>query len=194
MNTIETQLTDLTERPPADLERSTVIDAGAGDLVAAVDSRFGPLWIAWSNIGITGLTPVFASPTIDSFVDHHRRVSYETSSLPKPLAARISEALASGESEGLAFDLRGVSEFQQSVLESCATILPGQVRPYGWIARRLHKPGATRAVGTALAKNPIPLLIPCHRVVKSDGSVGNYAFGPEMKRDLLVHEGAILET
>ena len=46
-------------------------------------------------------------------------------------------------------------------------------------------------MGTALAKNPIPLLIPCHRVVKSDGSVGNYAFGPEMKRDLLIREGAL---
>ncbi len=191
MTEIETQLADLAQQPPNHLEMSTVIDAGAGDLVAAVDSRFGPLWIAWSRIGITGLTPAFASPTIESFVDDHRRVSYGAASLPKPLASQIGEALASGESGDLAFDLRGISEFQQSVLASCATILPGQVRPYGWIAEELHKPGATRAVGTALAKNPIPLLIPCHRVVKSDGSVGNYAFGPEMKRELLIHEGAI---
>ena len=95
-----------------------------------------------------------------------------------------------GEGEG-PFDLRGPSVFQQSVLVSCATIPPGVVRPYGWIANELHKPGATRALGTALAKNPIPLLIPCHRVVRSDGSVGNYAFGPEMKRELLIHEGVI---
>lgn len=188
---LETQLAGLREEPPRMLESSTVITAGAGDLVAAVDSRFGPLWIAWSNIGITGLTPAFATPTIESFVEHHRRVSYEASSLPKSFAIHIGNALESGESDDLTFDLRGVSEFQQSVLESCATILPGQVRPYGWIADELHKPGATRAVGTALAKNPIPLLIPCHRVVKSDGSVGNYAFGAEMKRDLLIHEGAI---
>jgi methylated-DNA-[protein]-cysteine S-methyltransferase len=188
---IETHLADLREQAPIDLERTSVIAAGAGDLVAAVDSRFGPLWIAWSNAGITGLTPVFASPTIESFVEHHRRVTYEATSLPKPLAHQIGTALDSGESDDLAFDLRGVSEFQQSVLESCATILPGQVRPYGWIAEELHKPGATRAVGTALAKNPLPLLIPCHRVVKSDGSVGNYAFGAEMKRDLLIREGAL---
>jgi len=188
---IETHLANLNEHPPADLERATVVDAGAGDLVATVDSRFGPLWIAWSRVGITGLTPVFASPTIDSFLDHHRRVSYEAPSMPKFLETDVEDALASGASEGLDFDLRGVSEFQQSVLRSCATILPGQVRPYGWIAKELHKPGATRAVGTALAKNPIPLLIPCHRVVKSDGSVGSYAFGAEMKRDLLIHEGAI---
>ena len=191
MTNIESTLAELIEEPPEGLEASTVVNAGAGDLVAAVDSRFGPLWIAWSTIGVTGLTPAFASPTVESFVDHHRRVSYKAMALPKPLAAQIDEALTTGEPEGIAFDLRGISEFQQSVLRSCATIMPGQVRPYGWIAEELHKPGATRAVGTALAKNPIPLLIPCHRVVRSDGSVGNYAFGPEMKRDLLIYEGAI---
>jgi O-6-methylguanine DNA methyltransferase len=191
VNNIEEQLAGLMKQPPLSLERSTVVGAGAGDLVAAVDSRFGPLWIAWSTIGITGLTPAFASPTLDSFVDHHRRVSYGASSMPGSLKAVIGGALESGDSEGLTFDLRGLSDFRQSVLETCATIPTGTVRPYGWIAHELNRPGATRAVGTALAKNPIPLLIPCHRVVKSDGTVGNYAFGPEMKRELLLHEGAL---
>ncbi|MEN8039875.1 MAG: MGMT family protein [Actinomycetota bacterium] len=188
---MEAQLAGLIEQPPADLERITVTEAGAGDLVATVDSRFGPLWVAWSRLGVTGLTPVFAVPTIDSFLEHHRRVSYEAPALPRSLESDITDALSSGTAGGLSLDLRGVSEFQQSVLESCSTIPIGQVRPYGWIAKSIDQPGATRAVGTALGKNPIPLLIPCHRVVKSDGSVGNYAFGPEMKRDLLIHEGAI---
>lgn len=191
MTDVETRLASLNECPPKNLEASTVVNAGAGDLVAAVDSRFGPLWVAWSTVGITGLTPAFASPTIDSFIDDHRRVSYETASMPKSLKSGVGNALETGDSDGLVFDLRGVSDFQQSVLETCELIRPGQVRPYGWIANEMDKPGATRAVGTALAKNPIPLLIPCHRVVKSDGSVGNYAFGPEMKRDLLIQEGAI---
>jgi methylated-DNA-[protein]-cysteine S-methyltransferase len=188
---VEDQLAELIEQPPGDLERSTVIEAGAGDLVSIVDSRFGPLWVAWSRIGITGLSPAFVSPTVETFIDHHRRVSYKASSLPRSLESEIGDALESGVQEGLRFDLRGLSVFQQSVLEACATIPVGAVRPYGWIADELNKPGATRAVGTALAKNPIPLLIPCHRVVKSDGSIGNYAFGPEMKRDLLISEGAI---
>ncbi len=191
MTNVEDQLAELIEQPPGDLERSTVIEAGAGDLVSIVDSRFGPLWVAWSRIGITGLSPAFASPTVEIFIDHHRRVSYKASSLPRSLESEIGDALESGVQEGLRFDLRGLSVFQQSVLEACATIPVGAVRPYGWIADELNKPGATRAVGTALAKNPIPLLIPCHRVVKSDGSIGNYAFGPEMKRDLLISEGAI---
>ncbi len=69
MNNVEDQLADLMVHPPNGLERSTVIGAGAGDLVASVDSRFGPLWIAWSSIGVTALTPAFASPTIESFLD-----------------------------------------------------------------------------------------------------------------------------
>jgi methylated-DNA-[protein]-cysteine S-methyltransferase len=188
---IENQLSDLKRQPPTELERATVVNAGAGDLVAAVDSRHGRLWIAWSSIGITGLTPVFASPTVESFLHRHRRVSYQASSLPRSLETDIDTALNSGVAQGIVFDLRGLSEFQQSVLETCATIPVGVVRPYGWVADELEKPGATRAVGTALAKNPIPLLIPCHRVVKADGSIGNYAFGSEMKRDLLIGEGAI---
>ena len=191
MSNVEDQLGELTEQPPGDLERTTVIEAGAGDLVSTIDSSFGPLWVAWSRVGITGLTPAFASPTVESFIDHHRRVSYKASSLPVSLETEIGDALESGVQEGLRFDLRGLSGFQQSVLEACATIPVGAIRPYGWIADELDKPGATRAVGTALAKNPIPILIPCHRVVKSDGSIGNYAFGPEMKRELLIREGAI---
>ena len=191
MSNLEDQLGQLTEQPPGDLERTTVIEAGAGDLVSTIDSRFGPLWVAWSRVGITGLTPAFASPTVESFIGNHRRVSYKASSLPGTLETEIGDALESGVQEGLRFDLRGLSGFQQSVLEACATIPVGAIRPYGWIADELGKAGATRAVGTALAKNPIPILIPCHRVVKSDGSIGNYAFGPEMKRELLIREGVI---
>src|SRR5207245_627003 len=65
----------------------------------------------------------------------------------------------------------------------------GEVRPYSWIAREIGRPAAARAVGTALAHNPIPFLIPCHRVVRSDGRVGGYLFGPKLKRRVLADEG-----
>jgi len=65
------------------------------------------------------------------------------------------------------------------------------VRPYSWIAREIGHPGAVRAAGSALAKNPVPLLIPCHRVVRSDGHIGNYSLGgARNKRRLLEVEGA----
>ncbi len=69
------------------------------------------------------------------------------------------------------------------------------MRPYSWIAREIGRPGAVRAAGSALAKNPVPLLIPCHRVVRSDGHIGKYSLGgPRNKRTLLEIEGAQPET
>ena len=67
----------------------------------------------------------------------------------------------------------------------------GEVRPYGWIAVEIGRPKAVRAVGTALGHNPVPLIVPCHRVVRSDGLIGQYSLGgPENKRTILAGEGA----
>lgn len=82
-------------------------------------------------------------------------------------------------------DLSGLSAFTRAVLEITARIPYGQVRSYRWIAGQLGKPGASRAVGNALARNPIPIIIPCHRVVRSDGDLGGYALGLHWKRKLL---------
>ena len=190
--TIEDRLAALRCVPPAGLERSTLLTTGAADRVARTDSPVGEVWIAWSIRGITGLTPRFAATSVDDFLAVHRRTAYEATRLPGELEDAIRHALDDGVTEGVPIDLSGVGEFQASVLSTCATIPTGTVRSYGWIAEAIDKPGAVRAVGTALGRNPIPLIVPCHRVVRSDGSVGNYAFGPEMKHDLLVREGAIL--
>ncbi|MFQ5903668.1 MAG: methylated-DNA--[protein]-cysteine S-methyltransferase [Candidatus Binatia bacterium] len=82
-------------------------------------------------------------------------------------------------------DLGGLPPFTRSVLRITAKIPYGEVRSYRWVAERLGKPRATRAVGNALARNPIPIIIPCHRVVRSDGTLGGYALGLNWKRRLL---------
>lgn len=82
-------------------------------------------------------------------------------------------------------DLGEMPSFSRKVLEITAKIPYGQVRSYRWIAERMGKPGAMRAVGNALARNPIPIIIPCHRVVRSDGTLGGYALGLGWKRRLL---------
>ena len=92
-----------------------------------------------------------------------------------------------------AWDLSRLTSFQQRVLRATAGIPPGEVRTYGQIAAAAGAPGAARAAGTALARNPVPLLIPCHRVVRSDGAVGAYSGGgPAVKRRLLGAEGVTL--
>jgi prevent-host-death family protein len=88
-------------------------------------------------------------------------------------------------------DLSHVGSFQRRVLEYLRRIPRGQVRTYRDVAREIGHPGATRAVGTACARNPVPLVIPCHRVVRSDGGLGGYSLrgGVALKRRLLEGEG-----
>ncbi|MBI5849321.1 MAG: methylated-DNA--[protein]-cysteine S-methyltransferase [Nitrospirae bacterium] len=75
--------------------------------------------------------------------------------------------------------------FEQEVWNSLKEIPYGETRTYKWIADRIGKPLASRAVGNALGKNPIPIVFPCHRVVESDGSIGGYTPGVDIKRRLL---------
>jgi O-6-methylguanine DNA methyltransferase len=82
-------------------------------------------------------------------------------------------------------DLSEVPAFQRQVLEAARRIPFGEARPYAWIAERVGRPRAVRAVGTALGRNPVPLLVPCHRVWRSDGGLGGYLFGVDVKRRLL---------
>jgi O-6-methylguanine DNA methyltransferase len=87
-----------------------------------------------------------------------------------------------------------LTEFERAVLLKTLEIPPGEIRPYGWIAAEIDRPKAVRAVGTALAHNPIPLFIPCHRVVRSDGHLGRYSLGgPAAKRSALASEGVAIE-
>jgi methylated-DNA-[protein]-cysteine S-methyltransferase len=81
------------------------------------------------------------------------------------------------------------SPFQRQVLEAEAAVLRSLVTTYGLLATHLEKPGAAQAVGQALANNPFPILIPCHRTVGSDGTLGGYQGGASMKRVLLEMEG-----
>ena len=85
-------------------------------------------------------------------------------------------------------DLAGVPEFQNAVLSEAAHIPFGETRSYAELARRIGHPAAARAVGNALGANPVPILVPCHRVIRGDGTWGHYAFGGALKTRLLTLE------
>jgi methylated-DNA-[protein]-cysteine S-methyltransferase len=87
------------------------------------------------------------------------------------------------------FDLRPLTAFQQTVLTALLTIPYGEVHTYKEVAHAIDHPKAARAVGNALAKNPIPLMIPCHRIITSDGKLGGYSGGLDTKKRLLALEG-----
>ncbi len=86
-------------------------------------------------------------------------------------------------------DIDGVEDFSRRVWGVVRTIPYGEVRSYGWVAARIGVPGAARVVGWALAANPLPVIIPCHRVLMRDGGLGGFRWGVDMKERLLGLEG-----
>ncbi len=85
-------------------------------------------------------------------------------------------------------DLSDATPFQRTVWTTARQIPYGETRSYGWVAQKTGKPGAARAVGQALGSNPLPVIVPCHRVISSDGGLGGFSGGLAMKRKLLALE------
>ncbi|MBW2018537.1 MAG: MGMT family protein [Deltaproteobacteria bacterium] len=81
-----------------------------------------------------------------------------------------------------------MTPLQRSVLEAVATVPHGEVRTYGQIAAQIGHPRACRFVGTTLARNPFPILIPCHRIIWADGSIGRFFGGTDLKNRMLLLE------
>lgn len=83
---------------------------------------------------------------------------------------------------------KDLTDFQRKVYKIVKTIPEGETRSYKWVAEQLGNPSACRAVGQALKKNPRPDIIPCHRVIKSNGNIGGYNKGIKLKREILRKE------
>lgn len=170
---------------------ATDAPAGLLDRIAArwvrVPGPIGELTVAFTDHGIAYVHRGDGFP--ETFRKRFGRPLIEAERPP----AGLLPALRTGRSSGLEFDLRGLSDFQRDVLLAARTIPRGEVRPYAWIAALIGRPKAVRAVGTALGGNPVPLLIPCHRVTRSDGVAGGYVFGAEAKEEVLRAEGVDLD-
>lgn len=175
---------------PTTIGDGALARVGLADQYTRVETPLGPVYIAWNQ---KGLSLVQRAESEGVFRAEARALLGRPVAPGKPpeRLARGAQAWLSGEGHaGLSFDLARLTPFERAVLMKAREIPRGEVRPYGWIAREIGRPGATRAVGTALARNPIPLFIPCHRVVRTDGHIGNYSMGgPEAKRTILTYEG-----
>ena len=159
----------------------SVMAAVAGDRYGRLDNDPWPLWIAWNRDGVSAVMRADVNDA-EAFRDWFAR------DIGRPLTR--SERVPAGLRRARRYDLSELTPFERDVLLTTARIPRGEVRTYGWVAREIGRPAAVRAVGTALANNPIPVLIPCHRVVRSDGVIGNYgAGGPAAKKEILAAEG-----
>ena len=185
-------LRSLRRAAPAGFTHAVLARVGIapGDRFVRVQSPAGDLFVAFSDAGISAAWPValFGGDPA-RFAARHLEVHGKVATATTRPPAGLRSALRTGRGEGLRYDLAALSPFERAVLAKTLEIPAGEVRPYGWVAREIGRPRAVRAVGTALGRNPVPILIPCHRVVRSDGHVGNYGLGPPLKRALLGAEG-----
>ena len=185
-----------TFKAPAALLPAVLRRVGLADTYWRLESPIGPVYIAHSRAGISMVTRAASPAEFErAFLRRYGRPVVHEHSVPPARVAALVRNLTSPERRKLRYDLRGLSEFERAVLQKALEIPDGEVRPYSWIAKEIGHPDAVRAVGTALSKNPVPLLIPCHRVVRSDGTIGRYSMGgARAKRTLLTVEGAHPET
>ena len=152
------------------------------------EAHFGPMLLGATPLGICWLSPDLDVQRIAARYPAATLVADEgeLSGLAEQVAAALADPWLAGE---LPFDPQGTS-FQQRVWAELRRIQPGETRFYRDIAMTLGDPAATRAVGSANAANPVAILIPCHRVIAADGSLGGYAWGLQRKQELLEAEGA----
>ena len=188
----EAALAGLREPAPPGLAHATLVAVGLADDYAVVDSPVGPLRVVWNGRGVSEVSGEADDATFEArFHARTGRRARRVPKLPADLARKIERRLAGDRHNRIDLDLRGTTEFEQAVWMKALEIPRGEVRPYGWIAAEIGRPRAVRAVGTALGHNPVPLIVPCHRVVRSDGMIGQYSLGgPRNKRTILAGEGA----
>jgi methylated-DNA-[protein]-cysteine S-methyltransferase len=190
-------LPEIDEAVQRQLHARLVADASAAGILdvayRTVDSPLGPLLLAATEQGL--LRVAYA------LEDHDQVLAQLASSVSArvlrapartDLAARELEEYFAGQRTAfdLPLDLRLSTGFRRTVLVHLADIAYGTTASYAAVAGAAGNPGAVRAVGTACATNPLPVVVPCHRVIRSDGSVGQYVGGVDAKRTLLSLESA----
>lgn len=151
-----------------------------------IDSPIGRLLLTCDGEALTGVymdLPSHPPRDMDAWTE-------DPSASPLPQAVQQLQEYFSGKRREFDLPLRlHGTAFQQRVWQSLTEIPYGETLSYGQLARRIGKPSASRAVGLANGRNPISILVPCHRVIGADGSLTGYGGGLERKRWLLAHEG-----
>ncbi|MEU9169541.1 methylated-DNA--[protein]-cysteine S-methyltransferase [Streptomyces sp. NPDC048420] len=168
---------------------------------AVIGTDIGPLLLAATDEGLVNVVFHATDPVRDKALDRlASRLGTEPVEAPgSPLLAEATaqvEAYFAGERHDfeLPLDWSLISGFNRQVLRELASgVAFGQVVGYGELAGRVGQPGAAQAVGVAMGSNPLPVVVPCHRVVESDGGIGGFGGGLETKRKLLALEGVLPE-
>jgi AraC family transcriptional regulator of adaptative response/methylated-DNA-[protein]-cysteine methyltransferase len=166
--------------------------AGATITFTVAGSPLGALLVAATGRGVCKIDIDDEAADVEFRLAHefHRATLVRDDAALAPLVAEVLNRIEGrAPALDLPLDVRGTA-FQRRVWEELRHIPLGQVRTYGDVAAAVGSPGASRAVGSACGANPLPVVVPCHRVVPASGGTGNYGLGPARKRQLLDQEGA----
>ena len=169
--------------------------SGAAIIYVIVDSSLGRLMVAATDKGVCKISLADNDESLEAALDREFPQARRTrdSGLLQEWAGVVAELVNGATprpSAQLPLDVQGTA-FQRRVWEALRGIPLGETRTYSEVADAIGQPNAVRAVANACGKNPTPVVVPCHRVVRSDGSLGGYALGTSRKEALLKREGAI---
>ena len=170
------------------------MEEGARYRFAEVSSRYGVMAIVWADGNAPPVKRIFLASGEEATRGEAFPRAERGTNAPIDALRRDMERFLAGEAVKLDVglcDLDICYPFQGRVLLAEHAIPRGWVSTYGRIANHIGAPRAARAVGTALARNPFPIVVPCHRAVKSNGALGGFRGGLEMKRKLLEGEGVV---
>jgi len=163
------------------------------DAFAKVETASGPVFVAFSDRGLRMIYRANSEKAFRAaYVKKYAR-PLEEGSLPERLRKQVIAAVEGHGVDHPLVDFEDAGELEGEVLRTLSRIPRGEVRTYAWVAQQVGRPKAVRAVGTICAKNVVPFVVPCHRVVPSTGGIGEYAFGAPVKRALLEREGVDVE-
>jgi methylated-DNA-[protein]-cysteine S-methyltransferase len=166
-------------------------------MYGTMDSPLGTLLIAVTDAGVAEIT-FGRNTSMEAFISHMVDRGFDPvpdQQAINPVVKQLTEYFQGSRNVfDVPVDFSGLTPFARDVLQATAAVPFGGVATYSDIARKIANPGATRAVGNALGRNPVPIILPCHRVVPADHSIGKYTGGVDIKVSLLSIEGALLPT
>ncbi len=167
-------------------------DGGKGAVIrwAIVPTSLGKMLVAATDKGVCRLSFNEGRDALAQRFPHAELVE-GSEAFSALLGDVIAAVEAPGDSRHIPLDVQGTA-FQEAVWQALREIPPGETRSYADIAAAIGKPGAVRAAGSANGANHVAVLIPCHRVIRTDQTLGGYAYGLEIKRELLKREGKVL--
>lgn len=153
------------------------------------------VWIAFSDHGLRMITRGGTAEAFAKRYAHRYGRALERAPMPPALRKQVENALRGEGVDKPQLDIDDeTSALESRVMHALAKIPRGEVRTYSWLAEQVGNPRAVRAVANYVARNIVPFVVPCHRVVPASGGVGEYAFGSRMKRDLLQREGVDVDA